>query len=84
MRKYIPAGSSEDANIEPGIHTVMAIRSHKLDSLFIISTFSIFHAGGRSLFIIHCSFSPNLHATPLVKGVWLDDHRVMLRLKVTR
>ena len=29
-------------------------------------------------------FSSNLHATPLIKRVWFDDQRVMLRLKVTQ
>ena len=60
------------------------IRPHKLNSLFSVSTFSIFNAGGRSLFIIHYSFSSNLHATPLIKRVWFDDQLVMLSLKVTR
>jgi hypothetical protein len=64
--------------------TRVHVRPHKLNSLFSVSTFSIFHAGGRSLFIIHCSVSSNSYATPLIEWVWPDDHRVMLRLKVTR
>ena len=62
----------------------ITIRPHKLNSLFSVTTFSIFHAGGRSLFIINCSLSSSLHATPLIKRVWFDDQQVMLRLKVKR
>ena len=48
----------------------MPIRPYKLNSLFIVTTFSNFHAGERSLFIIHCPFSLSLRATPLTQGVW--------------
>ena len=42
------------------------IRPHKLNSLFIVTTFSIFHAGEQSLFIIHCPFS--YEPRPSLKG----------------
>ena len=70
-------------SVEPH-YVCTCIRPHKLNSLFSVTTFYIFHAGGRSLFIIHCSFSSNLHATPLIKRVRFDDQPVMLRLKVKR
>jgi hypothetical protein len=83
--------SPQILNFSSNLHLVVTqedcigfIRPHKLDSLFSVSTFSIFHAGSQSLFIIHYSISSNMHATPLIKGVWPDDHWVMLRLKVTR
>ena len=42
------------------------IRPHKLNSLFIITTFSIFHAGERSLFIVH--FLYHCEPRPSLKG----------------
>ena len=43
---------------------VTGIRPHKLNSLFIVTTFSIFHAGERSLFVHfflnHCVPRPSL------------------------
>ena len=45
------------------------LRPHKLNSLFIVTTFSIFHAGERSLFIIHCPFFFNhCEPRPSLKG----------------
>ena len=41
-------------------------RPHKLNSLFIVTTFSIFHAGERSLFIIH--FLYHFEPRPSLKG----------------
>ena len=69
----------------PSIHNVMwkwIQKTHRcqagslcynkaINSLFIVITFSIFHAGERSLFIIHYPFSFSLRATPLTQGAWL-------------
>ena len=43
----------------PGVFnktSVFNVRPHKVDSRFIVGTFPIFQAGGRSLFIIHWPF----------------------------
>ena len=47
---------------------IVAIRPHKLNLLFIVTTFSIFHAGERSLFIIHCHFLYHCEPRPSLKG----------------
>ena len=49
---------------------VSMLRPHKVDSQFIVSTFPIFQAEGRSLFIIHWPFSFIKVSDASQKWVW--------------
>ena len=79
MTRTFDAGSNEE-NVHAGlsVQSSMELRRDKLNSQFIVTKFSILHAGGRSLFRFQtnretigwlCSSSRSPEPRPLIKAL---------------